>query len=209
MEPNWLYEDRAHESGYMRICGVDEAGRGSLAGPVVAASVILDRRKSWEGVRDSKLLSARMRRELFEKIVRDSIAWSVGVDDSDDIDRFNVLNATIHAMKSAIVSMDVAPDFILIDCVRIPGLPSHSLSIIRGDRASFSIAAASIVAKVYRDSLMEKFHRLFPEYNFFRNKGYGTREHLEVLSATGPCSIHRRTFRGVLGREKVHQRCLE
>ena len=198
MEPCWLYEDNAHEMGYSSVCGVDEVGRGSLAGPVVAASVILDRRKNWDGIKDSKLLSYRSRKKLFERIMRDSISWSIGVTDAREVDRINVLNATVAAMKNAILSLEVRPDFILIDCVRIAELPSPSLSIVRGDRFCFSIAAASIVAKVYRDSLMEKLHAFFPEYNFYRNKGYGTEEHRAALWSFGPCSIHRRTFRGVL-----------
>ncbi len=196
-EPCWRYEDIALKGGYSLVCGIDEAGRGSLAGPVVAASVILDREVRWEGIRDSKLLTSRMRKMLFGRIIQGALSWGVGVVDAGGVDRMNILNATIAAMRGAIATMDVVPDFILIDSVRIDSLRSPSLSITGGDRISYSIAAASILAKVYRDSLMEKIHKLFPRYNFYRNKGYGTREHREALLSFGPCSIHRRSFRGV------------
>ncbi len=196
-EPCWHYEDQALKRGHSLVCGIDEAGRGSLAGPVVAASVILDRQKRWEGIRDSKLLTYRARRMFFGKILEGALSWGIGVVDAGSVDRMNVLNATIAAMRAAISSMNIVPDFILIDSVRISPLPSPSLSITGGDRVSYSIAAASILAKVYRDSLMEKIHELFPRYNFYRNKGYGTKEHREALSSFGPCSIHRRSFKGV------------
>ncbi|MEW5806668.1 MAG: ribonuclease HII [Acidobacteriota bacterium] len=182
----------------MHICGVDEAGRGCLAGPVVAAAVILDREKSWEGIRDSKLLTPLSRKRLFKKILRDSVAWGVGVTGAEQVDRINVFNATVTAMRKAIVSLGRSPDLVLIDAVKIPGLEIPSMSIIGGDRVSYSVAAASIVAKVYRDSLMEKLHPLFPAYNFSRNKGYGTEEHKKALFLHGPSSIHRTTFHGVL-----------
>ncbi len=199
MKSRWYYEDQAGEKGYDRICGVDEAGRGSLAGPVVAAAVILDRRKSWRGIKDSKLLSPHARKRFFKKIVEEAFSWGVGVTDVRQIDEVNILNATMLAMKRAILSLDKKPHFILIDAVNLSDLPCPSLSIIRGDRLSYSIAAASIIAKVYRDALMMKLHNHFPQYNFLRNKGYGSSEHREALKCFGPSEIHRLSFRSVLG----------
>lgn len=198
MKSRWYYEDQAGEKGYDRICGVDEAGRGSLAGPVVAAAVILDRRKSWRGIKDSKLLTPHTRKRFFRKIVEESVSWGVGVTDVKQIDDMNILNATMLAMKRALLSLDKKPHFILIDAVNLSDLPCPSLSIIRGDRLSYSIAAASIIAKVYRDALMMRLHNHFPQYNFLRNKGYGSLEHREALKCYGPSEIHRLSFRSVL-----------
>lgn len=198
MKPGWHYEDQARKQGYSYICGVDEVGRGSLAGPVVAAAVMLDRRRSWKGVKDSKLLTPTMRKKLFKQIVRESLSWGVGVIEAKQIDRINIRNATMLAMKRAILSMDTKPGFLLIDAITLSDLSCPSLSIIRGDQVSYSIAAASIIAKVYRDALMMKLHDLFPQYNFSKNKGYGTLEHRKALQRHGPCKIHRLTFRTVL-----------
>ncbi len=198
MEPCWYYEDQARKNGYSLICGVDEAGRGSLAGPVVAAAVVLDRRRPWQQVKDSKLLTSLTRKKLFKRIIGGSISWGVGVIEAKKIDTINIRNATMLAMKRAILSMDIKPNFILIDAIQLSNLSSPSLSIVKGDRISYSIAAASIVAKVYRDALMIRLHHLFPQYNFLKNKGYGTREHRKALNCCGPCKIHRLTFRSVL-----------
>ncbi len=198
MKSRWYYEDQAREKGYSYICGVDEAGRGSLAGPVVAAAVILDRRKSWRGVKDSKLLSPHVRKKFFKKIIGESLSWGVGVIDARQIDDMNILNATMLAMKRAILSLREEPHFILIDAVDLSSLSYPSLSIVRGDQLSYSIAAASIVAKVYRDALMMKLHDHFPQYNFLQNKGYGTSEHRKALRSYGPCKMHRFSFRSVL-----------
>jgi ribonuclease HII len=200
MKSRWYYEDQAEERGYARICGVDEAGRGSLAGPVVAAAVMLDRRKSWKGIRDSKLLPPHARKKFFKKIVKESFGWGVGVTDARQIDDMNILNATMLAMKRAILSLEKKPHFILIDAVDLSDLPYPSLSIVRGDQLSYSIAAASIIAKVYRDALMMRLHDHFPQYNFLQNKGYGTSEHRKALKCYGPCEMHRYSFRSVLGQ---------
>lgn len=198
MKSRWYYEDQAREKGYSYICGVDEAGRGSLAGPVVAAAVILDRRKSWRGVKDSKLLSPHVRKKFFKKIIGESLSWGVGVTDARQIDDMNILNATMLAMKRAILSLGEKPHFILIDAVGLSSLSYPSLSIVRGDQLSYSIAAASIIAKVYRDALMMRLHDHFPQYNFLQNKGYGTSEHRKALRSYGPCKMHRFSFRSVL-----------
>ena len=174
--------------------GCDEAGRGCLAGSVYAAAVILPPDYQNEALNDSKQLTEKRRYALREQIERDAVAWAVGVVTPEEIDEINILQATYSAMRSALAALSPGPDFLLIDAVSIPGVSVPSRSIVHGDALSVSIAAASIVAKVSRDRLMEEYDRLYPEYGFARNKGYGTAEHMAALRKYGPCPIHRKSF---------------
>ena len=177
------------------IAGVDEAGRGPLAGPVVCACVIMpmESEKIIEGVNDSKKLSAKKREELFDKIVDIAISYSIVEIDEKKIDEINILQATKLGMKRAVENLKVMPDLVLVDAVKIDvALPQEN--IIKGDALSYNIAAASILAKVYRDKLMEKLDKKYPEYNFAKHKGYGTKAHIEALKKYGKCEIHRETF---------------
>jgi ribonuclease HII len=194
---NWSHEDALRRRGFRRIAGIDEVGRGSLAGPVVAAAVILERSSSLPGVRDSKVLSEARRREQFGQIVLSSVGYGFGVMEAETVDRINVLEATRQAMMAAVSSLPERPDALLIDAVRLPALDLPQLSLIHGDGRCLSIAAASILAKVFRDEMMREFELLFPGYRLGSNKGYGTADHLRALSALGPTPLHRRTFRGV------------
>lgn len=194
MEPTDDFEVEARRRGYRRVAGVDEAGRGPLAGPVVAAAVILPARCRLTGINDSKQLSESKRERLYEVIVRRAIGMGVGIATEQEIDSLNILRATRTAMRRAIDALAVAPDCLLTDAVELPGLGIPLRAIIKGDALSLSIAAASIVAKVTRDRLMADYHRTYPQYNFLSHKGYGTEEHLQRLAEYGPCSIHRRTF---------------
>ncbi len=197
------FERRFMEEGFCRIAGVDEAGRGCLAGPVVAAAVILPRGCVLDGVTDSKLLSPPVRERLFDTVLEQAVAVGIGVVGPEEIDSINVLRASLKAMTKAVDALDPRPDLLLIDGNQsIPHyLPQKA--IVQGDRLSLSISAASIVAKVYRDRLMERYHDEYPCYNFARHKGYGTREHREALRRWGVSPIHRKSFKGV--REWVEQ----
>ena len=179
------------------LCGIDEVGRGPLAGPVVAASVILPEGCHIEGIKDSKKLSPERREELFGKILNKAISIGLGIVEPILIDRINILQATYEAMRRAILSMRVFPEYVIVDGRPIPGLPLPQEGIVKGDSLSISIGAASIVAKVVRDRIMEMYDLIFPQYGFARNKGYGTKEHIEALFRYGPCPIHRRSFRPV------------
>lgn len=176
------------------ICGIDEAGRGPLAGPVVAGAVILPKDSRILYLNDSKKLSEKRREELFLQIQKEAVAWSVGIVGPERIDQINILQATYEAMRQAIQSLKVRPDLLLCDAVTIPQVETQQISIIKGDAKSLSIAAASIMAKVTRDHMMEEYDKLYPEYGFARHKGYGTAAHIQALREFGPCSIHRRTF---------------
>jgi ribonuclease HII len=178
------------------VAGTDEVGRGCLAGPVVAASVILPL-DVFFGVNDSKLLTAIERGDLCALILRYARAVAVGVVDAEVIDRTNILRASKQAMKAAVESMEIRPDMLLLDAVLVEELDLPQIPLIHGDRRSLSIAAASIVAKVYRDSLMESYHDLYPQYHFDHNRGYGTDGHWRALEEHGPSPIHRRSFEGV------------
>ncbi len=199
-----FFEEMFKRKGYGRIAGIDEAGRGCLAGPVVAAAVILRGDNPVSGVNDSKELSPKQREGLFERIINEALSVSVGVVGALEIDRKNILNATIEAMLLAVKGLSPAPDLLLIDGpISLPlSLPQQG--IIKGDKRSLSIASASIVAKVYRDRIMNGFATTYPGYGFERHKGYGTRDHLKALRERGPSEIHRRTFKGVsdFGEEK-------
>ena len=188
------FEKHACQEGYKLIAGVDEAGRGPLAGPVVAAAVIFPRGYSNAQINDSKQLSSQKREELYEVIREDAIAVGVGAADTDVIDRINILQASLLSMREAVLELLSPPDFILIDGLHKIPLRTPQMTIVKGDTLSVSIAAASIIAKVSRDRIMEMYHRQFPQYNFLRNKGYGTREHRLAIKEFGMCKIHRKSF---------------
>ncbi len=188
------FEKLAHHEGYKQIAGIDEAGRGPLAGPVVAAAVIFPPDYRNAEIKDSKKLSARKREELYNIIVSEAIAVSVGVADVEIIDRVNILQATFLAMREAVLGLSTPPDFLLIDGLHCISMQIPQKPLVKGDNRSVSIAAASIIAKVSRDRIMEMYHRQFPQYNFLQNKGYGTKEHCTALKQFGICKIHRKSF---------------
>lgn len=183
-------------SSYMAICGIDEAGRGPLAGPVVAGAVILPAGERILYLNDSKQLSAAKRDELFDVIYEKATAVSVGIVDHERIDEINILQATYEAMRYAVMNLSQKPDILLNDAVTIPGIDIKQVPIIKGDAKSCSIAAASIIAKVTRDRIMDEMDKQYPEYGFARNKGYGSAQHIEAIRKFGPCTIHRRSFIG-------------
>ncbi|MDI9570314.1 MAG: ribonuclease HII [Pseudomonadota bacterium] len=189
-----FFEERARQRGFCLIAGIDEAGRGPLAGPVVAAAVVLPDRYTHPDIDDSKRLSVRCRERLFETIRADALAVGIGVMDARAIDELNILRATLLAMREAVADLRLVPDYLLVDGNRRVPLDIPQETIIKGDGQSVSIAAASIVAKVSRDRIMEIYHRQFPYYNFFKNKGYGTAEHRRAIREHGLCKIHRRSF---------------
>jgi ribonuclease HII len=191
------YERDLHASGYRLIAGVDEAGRGALAGAVVAAAVILSPGTRIAGLADSKKLSPKQREKLFSAIQSVALGIGIGVVDEEAIDRMNILQASLLAMEKAVTSLPLAPHFLLVDGNHLPSLSLPALALPKGESRSPSIAAASIIAKVTRDRLMVEYHDLFPAYDFLRHKGYGTADHLRALVEWGPCPIHRKTFRGV------------
>lgn len=176
------------------ICGIDEAGRGPLAGPVAAGAVILPAEHELLYVNDSKKLSPAKRAALFDQIREDAIAWNVGLVGPARIDEINILQATYEAMRQAVAGLQVQPDALVIDAVHIPGLDLPQASVIKGDARCYSVAAASILAKVTRDRLMEEYDAQYPEYGFAAHKGYGTAAHIAALRKYGPCPIHRRSF---------------
>jgi ribonuclease HII len=189
------FERKAHGFGYRFIAGIDEAGRGPLAGPVVAAAVILPPGYEDPEIIDSKKLSPRRRGRLYETIARDAISVGIGVVEAPVIDAVNILQATLAAMKEAVLALFPQSDYLLIDGLNRIDLGTPQETIVSGDSRSLSVAAASIIAKVSRDRMMEMYHRQFPQYNFLRNKGYGTREHREAILKYGRSKIHRRSFR--------------
>ena len=180
--------------GFELVCGVDEAGRGPLAGPVCAAAVILPRDLQIEGLNDSKKLTDKKRRELFDVITAQAVSYGIAFSDEKEIDEINILQATFRAMARAMAALDPKPQLALIDGNRAAdfGLPVRT--VVKGDSLSASIAAASILAKVTRDRLMERYAETYPQYGFEVHKGYGTKRHYEALRAFGPCEIHRKTF---------------
>lgn len=194
LESMLLYEKELVNEGCRLIAGMDEAGRGPLAGPVVAACVIMPRDRLIEGVNDSKKLSAKKREILYDKIIRTAIAWGVGVVSHEDIDKHNILEAAKMAFVQAYVKMYMTPDGVLVDAMKGLDIPVKTVSIIKGDEKSYTIAAASIIAKVYRDRLMLDYDQEYPQYNFAQHKGYGTDEHVKAIKMYGPCPIHRKTF---------------
>ena len=186
------YENQYPEAAY--ICGIDEVGRGPLAGPVVAAAVILPKDCDILYINDSKKLSAQMRERLFDEIKEKAIAVGIGFSSPQRIDEINILQATYEAMREAIQKLEVVPDILLNDAVTIPGVDIKQVPIIKGDAKSISIGAASIIAKVTRDRLMEEYGNMFPGYGFEKHVGYGTKEHIDALKKLGPTPIHRETF---------------
>ena len=194
-KPTFKLENKIWNEKIKYIAGVDEAGRGPLAGPVVSASVILPKDFNNPFLNDSKLLSKKKRNELFEIIKKEAISIGIGIIDNDIIDKINILEATKLSMKEAINNLSVKPDFIIIDHVKLDLINSESFT--KGDQLSLSIAAASVIAKVTRDNLMKEYDKLYPEYDFVNNQGYGTKKHLDALNKYGPTKIHRLTFNKV------------
>ncbi len=194
----YQFDQSLAEKGFRFIAGIDEAGRGPLAGPVVAAAIVLPFNRRFDGLRDSKLVPEKDREALFFELVCECRDIGIGVVEPDIIDRINIRNATIMAMKEAVNDLMNKPDLLLIDAMRIPGIRIEQLSLTKGELKSASIAAASIIAKVTRDKLMNYYDSLYPQYGFRRHKGYGTREHMERLISYGPCDIHRKSFDKVM-----------
>ncbi|MBR6689482.1 MAG: ribonuclease HII [Clostridia bacterium] len=188
------YERALYAKGYEFVCGIDEAGRGPLCGPVVAAAVILKKDDHIEGVNDSKKLSEKKREQLFETIKERAVAWSVGIVDEETIDNINILEATRLAMKKAVEGLKQKPDFALVDAEKKVPIDVPYSPIIKGDALSESIAAASIIAKVTRDHMIIELDKEYPEYGFAKNKGYGTKEHTEAIKKYGLCKAHRKSF---------------
>ena len=195
----WAYEREAWANGYTRVAGVDEVGRGPLAGPVVAAAVVLPEGFDCEGVDDSKAMTPAARDRMFERITAEAV-FGVGIIGPEVIDRINILRATHVAMRAALDQIGAAFDFILVDGRPVPNLQAQSLAIVKGDSLSVSIGAASIVAKVTRDRIMVEIDREFPEYGFAGHKGYGSREHMAALDKHGVCPCHRKSFAPVAER---------
>ena len=187
-----IYEEKYNEYEY--IAGIDEVGRGPLAGPVVTCAVILPKGTRILYVNDSKKLSAEKREELYNIIMEKAVAVSIGMENNKVIDDINILQATYKAMQQSVNNLEVKPDIILNDAVTIPDITVKQIPIIKGDSKSITIASASIIAKVTRDRLMVEYDKLYPEYDFINNKGYGSKKHIEALKKYGPCPIHRETF---------------
>ena len=197
-------EEDIYEHGNVEyICGIDEAGRGPLAGPVVVASVVMPRDSMIEWVNDSKKVSEKKREKLYDEIIENAISYSVGIVDQKEIDRVNILNATKAGLTESVKGLKVRPDIILVDALKgidTCGVPYES--IIKGDAKCYSIAAASIIAKVTRDRIMRQWHEIYPEYNFIQHKGYGTAAHIAAIKEYGLCPLHRRSFvKNIVGKE--------
>lgn len=191
---DFSYENEAHENGFNVVCGVDEAGRGPLAGPVFAAAVILPDNYSHDILNDSKKLSEKKRDMVYDDIIKDAISWSVGIADEKEIDDINILNATFLAMKRAVEGLSIKPDLAYIDGNQYPKTGVKEITIIKGDSKCMSVAAASIIAKVSRDRFMLEIAEKYPEYQFEKHKGYGTKLHYEMIEKYGVSPVHRRTF---------------
>lgn len=188
-------EKDLYVKGFGKICGIDEAGRGPLAGPVVVAAVIMPEDSFIEGINDSKKVSEKKREKLYDEITQNAVAWEVGIIDEKEIDNINILNATKKGLTTALKRLSEKPDIILVDAltgIDTLGIPYQS--IIKGDAKSYSIASASIIAKVTRDRIMRQWDEVYPEYGFEKHKGYGTKAHIEVIKNNGICPIHRKTF---------------
>lgn len=192
-----FFEEKARRQGFKVIAGLDEAGRGPLAGPVVAAAVVLPKTRSMQGVADSKTLKAEQREKALSLIRKRALGIGVGIVEAEEIDRLNILQASLKAMELALRDLSLSPDCLLIDGLHTLKLPLTQQAIPKGDGRCLSIAAASIVAKVTRDRLMVDYHARYPQYNFARHKGYGTREHLQAIREHGCCPIHRQSFRTI------------
>ena len=190
-----IEEEIYNKENVKYICGIDEAGRGPLAGPVVVAYVIMPKDSMIEGVNDSKKVSEKKREKLYEEITNTAIAWGVGIIDQREIDEINILNATKKGLTNSLKELEIKPDLILVDALtNIDTLGIPYRSIIKGDAKSYSIAAASIIAKVTRDRIMRQWDELYPEYGFEKHKGYGTKMHIDAIKEYGPCPLHRKSF---------------
>lgn len=190
----WEIEDTVYEKGFCAICGIDEAGRGPLAGPVCAAAVILPKHLELSGLNDSKKLTDKQRRELFPIIKEKALAYGIGLADHKEIDEINILQATFLAMKRAVEQLEGKADFLLVDGNRLTDFGYPAMSVVKGDSLSANIAAASILAKVTRDDIMDTMAEEYPQYGFLAHKGYGTKAHYDALREYGPSPIHRMTF---------------
>lgn len=192
--PTYEIEEKISAEGYTAICGVDEAGRGPLSGPVCAAAVIMPRGLVIEGLNDSKKLTAKKREKLFDIVIENALAYGIGLASPEEIDTLNILNADMLAMKRAIEALQIPADFALVDGNIARDLPIPAMPVIKGDALSYSIAAASILAKVTRDRLCLEDDKNYPEYGFAKHKGYGTKEHMDAVRRLGPSPIHRKSF---------------
>ena len=205
--PTWTigfdFEQQAHSEGFLFVAGVDEVGRGCLAGPVVAAACILDLSKAVpDKLNDSKKLTAKQRDEIGAELRQHALAFGIGAVDAEEIDRVNILEATKKAMSLAIDALKPKADFLLVDALQLRQIRLPQKAIIKGDAISYSIAAASVIAKTYRDALMTRYDSEFPVYGFADHKGYGAASHRAAIKKHGPCSLHRRSFRGVMPAEE-------
>lgn len=193
--PDFEFEEKAKANGYKYVCGVDEAGRGPLAGPVCAAAVILPQNCIIDGLNDSKKLSEKKREQLYDIIISTAVSYCISYASVEEIEKYNILGATFLAMNRAIEGLTVKPDFALIDGNRVPkDIKIDCETVIKGDSRSYSVAAASILAKVSRDRLMLKYDEMYPEYGFKKHKGYGTKDHYTAIKQNGICEIHRVSF---------------
>jgi ribonuclease HII len=202
----FYFERSARQDGYKRIAGLDEAGRGPLAGPVVAAAVILPYNIHIPGLTDSKQVSERDREKIFALIQAQAVCYAIGIADERTIQEINIYQATILAMERAIQAIAPRPDYLLLDAITLPRVPIPQKPLIKGDCRSHSIAAASIIAKVVRDGMMLELHKRYPQYHFHKHKGYGTKEHLSLLRKYGPCEAHRKSFQPVAVLLKENRR---
>lgn len=201
MDDLYQHDEYLRGKGFLRIAGIDEAGRGPLAGPVVAAAVVFTKGIRIKGLRDSKKVPEKERETLYPEILRFCEDIGIGIVGHEEIDRVNILRATRLAMQFAVENLSKPPDILVIDALSLPSIPIRQLSIIKGESISSSIAAASIAAKFVRDKIMIEYHRQYPNYNFEKNKGYSTKEHLDMIRLYGPCPIHRKSFHRVMSLE--------
>ena len=198
---DYSYENNAHNEGHLVVCGVDEAGRGPLAGPVFAGAVILPENYTHEILNDSKKLSEKKRDLVYDDIIRDAISWSVGIATEQEIDDINILNATFLAMKRADNGLNIKPDLAFIDGNRYANTGVKEITIVKGDSKCMSVAAASIIAKVSRDRFMQEVDKQYPQYQFSKHKGYGTKLHYEMIEQYGISPVHRKTFlKNIIGK---------
>ena len=198
---DYSYENNAHNDGYLVVCGVDEAGRGPLAGPVFAGAVILPENYTHEILNDSKKLSEKKRNLVYDDIIRDAVSWSVGIATEQEIDEINILNATFLAMKRAVDGLSIKPDLAFIDGNRYANTGVKEITIVKGDSKCMSVAAASIIAKVSRDRFMQEVDKQYPQYQFSKHKGYGTKLHYEMIEQFGVSPVHRKTFlKNIIGK---------
>lgn len=198
---DYSYENNAHNEGYLVVCGVDEAGRGPLAGPVFAGAVILPENYTHEILNDSKKLSEKKRGLVYDDIIRDAVSWSVGMATEQEIDDINILNATFLAMKRAVEGLNIKPDLAFVDGNRYANTGVKEITIVKGDSKCMSVAAASIIAKVSRDRFMQEVDKQYPQYQFSKHKGYGTKLHYEMIEQYGISPVHRKTFlKNIIGK---------